>query len=547
MNPYARRLFILALAALAGWSCQPARESGSTQDIGSASEDPLSIVGRILTADGQPAKLAHVYLSPLVDPASKESVEAGVDGSFELTAERGAALRLSASALHHKKTSLPLVLNDETHRVELELTLKPQSADADTIRIVGADIDSDMERRDDGTFVYVAEQVDEKLSYKIRVGGFDGPFVHGTQADEYEPDDKGGYDAVIQPATGPVEIVFDPSQLPTAGDVELPRLKTEESALAQVFAIEQEVSYAGKAWKELMRTGEEPDWGAIYASARDKILPAIASTESSSLRSYAAASTLSTPSDAYSEEERQRAFDELSAESPYWALVGFSIQGIDAEKHAEVLEALRTGHPSADVRAMALAALIRGAKKAEDKARWQELYAELKTFGDEVPSTSFLLKSLNPESNIEVGKTLPDFQLALFESEFQGTDTVSKSALSGSVYLIDFWGTWCAPCVAEIPKIHEVWEKYKDRNFQILSVAVENSPEIIRNFRRDEHEMPWLHHYVEENFEGEILKTFEVSSYPKPILVGADGTVVATATMLRGEELMTQVAKAMGD
>ena len=57
---------------------------------------------------------------------------------------------------------------------------------------------------------------------------------------------------------------------------------------------------------------------------------------------------------------------------------------------------------------------------------------------------------------------------------------MSKADLLGSVYLIDFWGYLVRSLRRTSLKIREVWEEYRERDFQVLSVAVGNSPELIR-------------------------------------------------------------------
>ena len=146
---------------------------------------------------------------------------------------------------------------------------------------------------------------------------------------------------------------------------------------------------------------------------------------------------------------------------------------------------------------------------------------------------------------IAAGKPLPDFELGLLNGPFNGRTTVSKSDLLGRVYLIEFWGTWCGPCIAEIPKIHEVWDKYKGQGFQVLSLAVDSSPLKVLKYINDEGSMPWLHHYVEDGFQSELLETFEVSRYPRLILVGADGNIVTTEGLR--DELMDTVGKALAE
>lgn len=541
MNPRNRAAWLLVPVWISVAACQVPLAQESV-----FSGKSIAISGRLLTATGEAPALAHAHVGTpffLGIKSSEMTAEVAADGSFELTVDDDGSqvLALALAALHHETATVPLVLADDTDRVELEMTLqaRPVTRDASVVRIEG-DLSADMERRQDGTWAYTVENPGERLSYRVRMGGMDVLAIDGTQADHYEPKSY-GYEAMIEAASGPVEIVFDPSQLPPRGSDDLPRLSTDHEPLARAFGLKKAMDEAYNESKKMAMAGEKPDDGELYSAARGQIAAALASEESTALRAYAAAQALSMR-DVTAEEEK-RAFEQLPLDSIFWSLVG--VQGLDSQQHGELLEGLRS-HPDAEVSADALVALVEGAKRSGDTERWKELYAELEEVAEASPSLSRFLMILNPEPRIAVGKPIPDFELALFESSFEGRDTVSKADLLGRVYLIDFWGTWCFPCLQEIPNIREVWEKFNVRDFHVLSVAVENSPDVVRGFMNDQESMPWLHHYVEDSFGGEILKTFEVTSYPKPILVGADGNILATSK-LGGEHIMETVGKALGE
>jgi thiol-disulfide isomerase/thioredoxin len=101
------------------------------------------------------------------------------------------------------------------------------------------------------------------------------------------------------------------------------------------------------------------------------------------------------------------------------------------------------------------------------------LYASKKNFGG---SGSTLTSSSSPSSyapiEIRVGTTLPDFVLTKF-----GSGEVRASQLDSRVTLINFWATWCEPCVIELPSLVKLREKFKPKGFDIVAIDVDENPD----------------------------------------------------------------------
>ena len=54
-------------------------------------------------------------------------------------------------------------------------------------------------------------------------------------------------------------------------------------------------------------------------------------------------------------------------------------------------------------------------------------------------------------------------------------DDLSLEQYRGKVVLLDFWAVWCGPCIAEMPNVKQVYEKYEDDNFQIIGISLDQS------------------------------------------------------------------------
>ena len=131
-----------------------------------------------------------------------------------------------------------------------------------------------------------------------------------------------------------------------------------------------------------------------------------------------------------------------------------------------------------------------------------------------------------------VGKPAPDFQV---------TDLTGK-ALSlkdyrGQVVLLDFWATWCGPCIAEMPKLKKTYETYKDQNFQIIGISLDRSMEPLEAYIEKE-ELAWIHYWDENR---ELRTLYGVWGIPSAFLVDAEGIIRKAS--LGGFDVETAVAE----
>ena len=182
--------------------------------------------------------------------------------------------------------------------------------------------------------------------------------------------------------------------------------------------------------------------------------------------------------------------------------------------------------------------------KAKDVPEWRRLYKLLKNDYGDVAEIKWTLTENNPDAVVAVGKPVPSFEVALLG----GAGKVSDKSMLGKYYMIDFWATWCGPCVGEMPAIHKAYEKYKGKKgFEIISLSMDAAESQIAPFRAKKWKMPWLHAFIPGIFEADVAKEFEVAGIPKPVLVGPDGKIVAMQGDLRGEDLEKTLGKFLGE
>ena len=117
---------------------------------------------------------------------------------------------------------------------------------------------------------------------------------------------------------------------------------------------------------------------------------------------------------------------------------------------------------------------------------------------------------------------------------------------AGKVVLVDFWATWCGPCVAEIPRMKRLYEKYRDRGFEIVGISIDDNLEALES-GLEKHQLPWVV-LADENRriadQVTMGSRFAINEVPRCILVGRDGKVISVET--RGEKLEAELERLFG-
>lgn len=138
-----------------------------------------------------------------------------------------------------------------------------------------------------------------------------------------------------------------------------------------------------------------------------------------------------------------------------------------------------------------------------------------------------------------VGQKFTDFAMKTPEGkDVKLSDYVGK----GKVVLVDFWASWCGPCRREMPNLVEAYAKYKNKNFEIVGVSLDQNAEAwkaaIKQLNITWPQMSDLKYW---NCEG--AKLYAVSSIPHTVLIDGDGTILARE--LHGEEMLDKLAEVL--
>ncbi len=144
---------------------------------------------------------------------------------------------------------------------------------------------------------------------------------------------------------------------------------------------------------------------------------------------------------------------------------------------------------------------------------------------------------------LKVGDLAPDFTVPRIAGKGKG-DQLRLADYRGNLVLVDFWATWCGPCLAEMPALKDIQKTFgADPRFNLISLACDKDDEGARRYIR-ENGLIWTHGFAGDLAMGVGLR-YKVRSIPATFLIGPDGRILAKN--LQGPALKEAIVKALTD
>ena len=191
-----------------------------------------------------------------------------------------------------------------------------------------------------------------------------------------------------------------------------------------------------------------------------------------------------------------------------------------------------------EARATAYGAALASAGGQGDSPLAKELIQQLQTKYAADPDAQAVLRNLRtrPASGQAFKAELP---------RMDGTTLKLPDDCQGKVVVIDFWATWCGPCVNAVPRMKEIYQKYHGQGLEIVGVSLDKDRAALETFIREK-DMPWIHTFSGKGWDDPTATQYGVNSIPNIWVVGKDGNVAASSVSEGALEDVIQKALANG-
>ncbi len=140
---------------------------------------------------------------------------------------------------------------------------------------------------------------------------------------------------------------------------------------------------------------------------------------------------------------------------------------------------------------------------------------------------------------LKVGDAAPPFTAKTLDGK-----PIALEDYRGKYLLLDFWATWCGPCIAEFPHLEAINKEFgKDKRFAMIGLSLDDEIDAPKKLLTAKN-LSWPQVFLGNASESQVAKDYNAQSIPLILLIGPDGKIVALG--LRGEAITAAVAKALG-
>lgn len=124
-----------------------------------------------------------------------------------------------------------------------------------------------------------------------------------------------------------------------------------------------------------------------------------------------------------------------------------------------------------------------------------------------------------PAPQLNVGAAAPDIVM----NDINGK-SFSLSSLKGKVVMLDFWATWCPPCVRSIPEAKNLWASFKNKEFAMVGISLDKDLDTWKSYVKEQ-QMGWIHIADGKFWDNQGALDYGIGSIPSVWIIDKDGNI----------------------
>ncbi len=292
-------------------------------------------------------------------------------------------------------------------------------------------------------------------------------------------------------------------------------------------------NYMNKAWQEIQEADMSDSLQIIYAKEFYEYFQKNPTTETGQ---NAIRSSFMMWGNTRTSDHVEKVLQTLDYDSKTWGNIIFTLGNLlSQDEHKKLMEYLSENLTEPRGKSEAILSLLRTELSEDDPNEEHSIDLAQKLV--EINATDFHVEQglgyLHEFESLNIGQKAPDFTARTIDGQ-----EISISKFKGQFVLLEFWATWCGPCIPEIPHLKKLHNRYQDDNFSIVGISLDRDKDALVKFI-NEREIEWFQIYVENGWKSEIPRLFNVAGIPRMYLIGPEGNIVARD--LRGKEMVTKI------
>ncbi len=524
-----------------------------------SNKEPSSgyLFGSLVGGDGQPMQRADIqWLSnePTTTAPVFKTFTVDKKGKYLIPLTTSGFYKLRYCGVDHQSVEIPVYI-ERVKDVRLDVRLRSIDARpmSGAVRIIGDFNDFSWQQNavimqeKGGVYHGQVTPVGDTLAYQIVGVDAAGHSINGSQADWFRVDEGGDYISVLRVQKRvPATIKYDakPKAKTEQKIVFQERNSVQEAFITITADIERRKQNMNRAISDYLTRGGDPDkldvnWSKDLADL-DRLWKQEKNDDIKTIR-YWVKTNLADPDSATAAQVLQQ----IPPFSPFWSVHPTFLNTLSLKYKNErailaYLQQLIFQHADVTIKPFFLEGALSIAQSIGDREKLAELYAYFENNFSSSAKAKSIRSQFSPQRKIQVGRPVPAFELVSME---RATDRVSNKSLLGKKFLLDFWATWCAPCVDEMKFLHEAQARFGSKGLVLISVSLDRTPDDVTKFREGKWKMPWFNAYEKFSQDSRLVRDFELALIPKPILVDESGIILAAGKEIRGEALLKTLAQ----